>query len=200
MKVEPLWTRAEIAAIRSRLNDRTEDIRRGYATQQTAARDCLFFTLAVNSGLRASDIIALPSNKQMWAKSKVSLRMQKTGKRVEFSVSDNLRSALDEYWAEHQQPDGYLFYPTNRGRPDYSRHVTVKWANRFFKHWAKLAGLSGDYGSHTARKTLANMIYVTTGRVEDAQALLGHKDPGTTLAYIGVIQRRALQAQADLNL
>ena len=41
---------------------------------------------------------------------------------------------------------------------------------------------------------------MTTGDVVDAQMLLGHKDPGTTLGYIGVIGKRAREAQAGLNL
>ena len=200
MRVDPLWSREEIEAIREALEHRSEDIRRGYATEQTAARDRLFFALSVNSGLRASDLVTLPADRRKWSGQRYTVKTKKTGKVVQFSVVARVRAALDDYWAAHPEHPSFLFYPTDRGRPRYQAHVTTKWALRFFCEWAARAGLEGHYGSHTGRKTLALHIYEATGRVEVAQDALGHSSPGTTLAYIGSIHRRALEAQANLNL
>ena len=198
---EPLWTREDIDAVHGVLRDRSDDIMRGYATPETTARDRLFFTMGINSGLRPGDLIKLPADKELLAKDLVTIKMQKTKKPVTFNIGKSLRKALDEYWEAHtEETPKYLFYRSYRATPYYNRHVSSKWAYRFWQRFTKRAGVEGHYSSHSSRKTLANMVYMTTGDVVDAQMLLGHKDPGTTLGYIGVIGKRAREAQAGLNL
>jgi len=198
--VDPIYNKSEIDAIRTALNNRSRDIDRGYATPQTIIRDNLFFTLAINTGLRPSDLVTLPADESFWAGDTALVKMQKTNKYTEVGIGKSLRKALNDYWAAHSEKPQYLFYSTRGLNRIDGSHVTVRWAWDFFKKWAERAGVAGKYGGTTGRRTCATHIYMSTGRIEDAQTILGHKNPGTTAVYIGVLRRQAIEAQSSLSL
>ena len=199
-KVQPLYEAKDIAAIRNSLNDRSRDIEKGSATEQTAARDRLFFTMAINTGLRPSDLVKLPANKKFWSGNTFRVKMQKTQKYTEIGIGSSLRNALETYWESHTEQPEYLFYSTAGGVIPSDSHVTRRWTWTFFKKWAERSGIDGSFGGTTGRRTCATHIYMNTGRVEDAQVILGHQNPGTTFAYIGVLSKQALEAQSSLDL
>ena len=198
--VSPLDTEEMIEAMRIALERREEDLRRGYASIQTIARDLLFFTMAINTGLRPSDLIKLPADINFWAGNTFRVKMQKTSQYTEVGIGGSLRDALDHYFEVHENIGEFLFYSTIGGTHNNGGHVTRQWCWDFFKKWSARANIVGRFGGTTGRRTCATFIYLTTGKIEYAQAILGHKDSATTLRYIRVIQEQALKYQGAISL
>jgi len=198
--VQPLDNLDMIQAMRNALSNREGDLRRGYASEATIARDLLFFTMLINTGFRPSDAVKLPADKEFFAGSSFRIKMKKTSQYTEVGIGESLRFALDAYWVAHENPGEFLFYSTAGGIRNIGGHLDRRWAWEFFKKWSERAGLEGTFGGTTGRRTCATFIYLSTGRIEDAQAILGHKDSATTLRYINVIREQALEAQSSLGL
>ena len=198
--VQPLDNLDMIQAMRDALEDRGRDLRGGYASEATITRDLLFFTMAINTGFRPSDLVKMPADKEFFAGASFRIKMQKTSKYTEVGIGDSLRDALNAYWDTHEVIGEFLFYRTAGGIRNIGGHLDRRWAWDFFRKWAKRAGINGTFGGTTGRRTCATFIYLSTGRIEDAQAILGHKDSATTLRYINVIREQALEAQSSLGL
>ena len=198
--IQALGSQEMIKAMRDALSDRENDINRGYASVQTAARDMLFFTMAINTGLRPSDLRTLPADKEFWSGETFRVKMQKTGNYTEIGIGKSLRSALDAYFIANVGIGEFLFYSTTGGITSTGRPVTRQWCWSFFRKWSKKANLQGRFGGTTGRRTCATFVYLTTGRIEDAQVILGHKDSITTMRYIGMLREQAIEAQSSIDL
>lgn len=58
---------------------------------------------------------------------------------------------------------------------------------RLVDEWVATVGLDvRDYGTHSIRRTKVSMIYKATGILRAIQILLGHKNIGNTVRYLGV--------------
>jgi integrase len=159
----------------------------------------LLFTVAINSGLRVSDLVTLTYG-DLWNEDgkpqrKVRLKTQKTSAWIEFQVNGAMQEAMALY-----AKAGTLGEPTTRVFPVTERTVT-----RWVKRWCAQVGLeAGHYSAHTLRKTYAYQLWAQNGKTHEAltvvQKTLGHKSPGTTLDYLGISREQIEAMQAELNL
>lgn len=159
----------------------------------------LLFTVAINSGLRVSDLVTLKFG-DLWTEEgrpqrRVRCKTTKTGAWVEFQVNAAIQEAMALYAKE-----GQLGEPTARVFPVTERTVT-----RWVKCWCQQVGLeAGHYSAHTLRKTYAYQLWTQNGKTHEAltvvQKTLGHKTPGTTLDYLGISREQIEAMQAELNL
>jgi len=79
--------------------------------------------------------------------------------------------------------DDYLFKSRNR----LSRHLSTRQYARLVDNWVRAIGLdSGEYGTHTMRRTKASLIYRRTKNLRAVQILLGHKKMESTIRYLGI--------------
>ena len=159
----------------------------------------LLFTLAINSGLRVSDLAKL-TNGDLWTsegkpKKKVRLKTKKTGAWVEFQINEAIQEALEFYSRNKEvREESEAVFPVTR------RTIT-----RWVKRWCEQAGLEGiNSSAHTLRKTYAYQLWALNGKTHEAltvvQKTLGHKTPGTTLDYLGINREQIEEMQAELNL
>ncbi|MFO7876112.1 MAG: tyrosine-type recombinase/integrase [Desulfovermiculus sp.] len=136
-KVEPIRRLEDIKAIKDLL--------------QKQPRNLLLFTMGINNGLRIGDQL------QIKVKDVQSLKVgdvhhvkeQKTDKDNILLINKSTYKALRNYLDCDPGPDEYLF----RSQKDQFNPITVSYANQLIKGWCKKINLTGNYGSHTLRKT-----------------------------------------------
>lgn len=157
-------------------------------------RDLALFNLAIDSKLRACDLLKLRvldvmHGTQMAARAMVM--QQKTKRAVQFEITEQTRkSLLDWIVGSHLGNGDYLFPSRVRSSP----HLTTRQYARIVHQWVREIGLEDSaYGTHSMRRTKAALIYRRTRNLRAVQLLLGHTKIESTVRYLGVELDDALE-------
>lgn len=150
-------------------------------------RDLALFNLAIDSKLRACDLLSLRIA-DIAHENKISARavvMQcKTRRPVRFEITEMSRDAV-QAWAQHARLRGsdFIFPSRLRGSP----HLSTRKYSRIVHRWVREIGLdSASYGTHTMRRTKASLIYRRTRNLRAVQLLFGHTKLESTVRYLGI--------------
>ena len=150
-------------------------------------RDLALFNLAIDSKLRGCDVVTLrvddvaPSD---YAMDCATIRQKKTGRPVRFELTEQTRSAVDDYLRLTGRKPGQLLFA---GRGEGSRGLTTRQYARLVHEWVASIGLDpAKFGTHSLRRTKAVLIYRRTGNLRAVQILLGHSKIESTCAILGL--------------
>jgi integrase len=151
------------------------------------------FNLAIDSKLRACDLIALKIEDVSTGgrvRDRASVMQRKTSSVVHFEIGCRTKASLEQWLALTARNCGFLF-PSRR---DATCHLSVRQYARIVDAWIKSAGLEKSlYATHTLRRTKATILYRKTGNLRAVQLLLGHKSIENTIRYLGVEVDDALE-------
>lgn len=157
-------------------------------------RELALFNLAIDSKLRACDLVGLRLRDvgdagRIFARATVW--QQKTKRPVQFEITEGTRQAvLDWVRARALRPDDYLFPSRSRS----GGHLSTRQYGRIVHRWVEQIGLDGSaYGTHTMRRTKASLIYRRTKNLRAVQLLLGHTKLESTVRYLGIEVDDALE-------
>jgi integrase len=150
-------------------------------------RDLAMFNLAIDSKLRACDVVALKVEDVApngYAADRATIRQRKTGQPVRFELTEQTRQAVDEYLrARCKQSSEFMF----GGRRGADRSMTTRHYARLVSEWIASIGLDAHiFGTHSLRRTKATLIYRRTGNLRAVQLLLGHRKIESTVRYLGI--------------
>ncbi len=148
-------------------------------------RDSALFTIGTNTAFRGGDILALNVGdvRDLKVGDLIQIREQKTGKRRPVTANAAVVPALQallqsDTWENDDEP---LF----RGHKLKTR-LTIETLGRLTKKWCQDAGLTGNYSSHSLRKTWAYQSRKRGADILLIQQALNHSSPATTMAYMCV--------------
>ena len=179
---KPPLTLKQIWAIRIRLQ---MDQRR---------RDQALFNLAIDSKLRGCDLVRLRVRDVVHGGqvvTRATVMQRKTGQPVRFEVTEQTREAVRTWIAERELSAADFLFPS---RIHASRHLSTRQYARIVHGWVALIGLdSGEYGTHSLRRTKATLIYRRTKNLRAVRLLLGHANIQSTVAYLGLEVDDALE-------
>lgn len=150
-------------------------------------RDLALFNLAIDSKLRACDLVKIKLRDISHGNqisSRAIILQQKTGKPVHFEITEPTRISIHG-WVKlaNIKSGGYLF----PSRVDQSNHISTRQYARIVNGWIKEIGLDvACYGTHTMRRTKATLIYKRTKNLRAIQLLLGHTKLDSTVRYLGI--------------
>jgi integrase len=148
-------------------------------------RDLALFNLAVDSKLRACDLVRLRIEDVAphgHAGQGATVQQRKTGRPVRFEITEQTRDAVDAYLASTKRTSGLWLFPGRRGQP-----MTTRQYARLLGHWLEEIGLEPAlFGTHSLRRTKVTLIYRSTGNLRAIQLLLGHSKIESTVRYLGV--------------
>ncbi len=189
MGQKPPFTPQEIWAIRIRLEN------------EGRVRDLALFNLAIDSKLRASDLLGMrvsdiSSGGQVNSRALTS--QQKTGRPVRFEITARTRKSI-EIWIEAAglTSSNYLF----PSRLHDSPHVSLRQYSRIVESWVSGVGLDpASYGTHSLRRTKATLIYRRTKNLRAVQLLLGHSKLDSTVRYLGIEIDDALEISEQIDV
>ena len=164
-------------------------------------RDLAMFNLAIDSKLRACDLVRLRIDDVLAGdrvRDRASVVQKKTGRPVQFEITEQTRSAISDWVAALGAARGrYLFSSRFRRRP----HVSTRQYARIVHRWVERAGLdSSAYGTHSMRRTKPAQIYKKTGNLRAVQLLLGHTKLESTVRYLGIEVDDALSISEQVEL
>lgn len=157
-------------------------------------RDLALFNLAIDSKLRACDLVKLKVQ-DVTHNGQISHRalilQQKTKQTVQFEITEQTRNSISE-WIEHEnlRRHDYLF----PSRVKQSPHLSTRQYARIVEFWVSDIGLDPSvYGTHSMRRTKASLIYKRTKNLRAIQLLLGHTKLESTVRYLGIEVEDALE-------
>jgi integrase len=157
-------------------------------------RDLALFDLAIDSKLRACDLVKLRVRDVCHGDritTRATVMQQKTMCPVQFEITETTREAISNWIREAElKSDDYLFPSRLRGSP----HLSTRQYARIVYGWVKQIGLDpGAFGTHTLRRTKASLIYRRTKNLRAVQLLLGHTKLESTVRYLGIEVDDALE-------
>ena len=160
--------------------------------KQQKARNLLMFTIAINTGMRGSDVTTLQWEDVFDFNGKVRtqalVKQRKTRYNVDLVLNEAVQEALLVYVLLFDidvvnNRMGYIF-ESQKGN-----QITRRQMEDVFKECAEKVKLSKSVATHTGRKTFARQ-YIERNR-DNIDALiglskaLGHKDLAATMSYAG---------------
>jgi integrase len=157
-------------------------------------RELALFNLAIDSKLRASDLVKLRVRDVCHGQSVASrtiVLQQKTQRPVQFEITEPTREAVGA-WIVHAGLDQESsLFPSRLHR---STHLSTRQYARIVDSWVSQLGLDkASYGTHTLRRTKATLIYRRTKNLRAVQLLLGHTKLESTVRYLGIEVNDALE-------
>lgn len=187
IKVEPIRQKAAIERIK------------GVLLHHNKYRDHAIFTLGINTAYRANELLSITVEQahQILTEGvgcRFELKQSKNRKHRAVTINRAAYEALDLYYnhddmirynAKHH-PTTALFHSSR------SEVLTVPSLTRLVKTWCNGAGLKGNYGSHTMRKTWGYWHYKRGTPLPILMVAFGHASQQQTLEYL------CIQAQ-DVN-
>lgn len=182
---QPL-TLDQVAAISTRL------------TALQAHRDHALFRVAIDSMLRASDLVRV-LREDIWDEegrfiAQVHVRMKKTREVVRFELSAKTKAVLEAY--RPMLGYGKWLFPGNAGQ-----HLCEARYRQLCKEWFRAVGLDVRfYSTHSLRRTKATAIYRETANLKAVSRLLGHRTTDITEHYIGIGQKEALEIARKVEI
>ena len=148
-------------------------------------RDFLLWTLGINNGLRANDLVRIKYSQVEGLKPGAVIKIveSKTGKDNVLVISNSVHKVLQHYIKEiNPAPDDYLF-SSRKG----NGHISSQSVGRMIQSWAEAINLKGQYGAHTLRKTFGYHQRVNYGAgFEILCKRYNHSSPAVTMRYLGI--------------
>jgi len=157
-------------------------------------RDLALFNLAIDSKLRACDLLCLRVSDVMVGGrigSRAMIMQRKTQRRVQFEITARTREAVTDWMQTAELSASSYLFPSQLHS---SLHLSTRQYSRMVESWVAGIGLdSTAYGTHSLRRTKASLFYRRTKNIRAVQLLLGHAKLESTVRYLGIEVDDALE-------
>jgi integrase len=165
------------------------------------ARNLALFNLAIDSKLRACDLLGLRVSdvaNGLTVQSRGKIIQSKTGRPVRFELTRRTKESVSAWIAAGElMSDDFLFPSRQRS----SQHLSTRQYARIMKTWTQSIGLDPmRYGTHSMRRTKATLIYRQTKNLRAVQLLLGHSKLDSTVRYLGIEIDDALEMSEQIDV
>src|ERR1700693_5998222 len=158
-------------------------------------RELALFNLAIDSKLRACDLVSLrvrDVRHDQTVASRTIVLQQKTQRPVQFEITEPTRDAVGAWIGHAGLTSEKSLFPS---RLHSSTHLSTRQYARIVDSWVRQLGLDkASYGTHTLnRRTKATLISRRTKTLRAVQLLLGHTKLESTVRYLGIEVDDALE-------
>jgi integrase len=157
-------------------------------------RDLALFNLAIDSKLRACDLVKLHVRDVSHGErvtARAIVMQQKTQRPVQFEITEPTREAVAAWISRARLRAEDFLFPS---RVHTSPHLSTRQYARIVESWVSEIGLDAAAdGIHTLRRTKASLIYRRTKNLRAVQLLLGHTKLESTVRYLGIEVDDALE-------
>ena len=180
-------------AIVPALNDADEElVVRACASGVVSARDAAITLLALSTGLRACDIVALRIGDVDWRGRTIGIVQQKTGNPRTLPLPALLLSKLASYVLDERPASGdeHLFLRSRAPHTRLGDHATVHWVTA--QTFRKAGVREVKAGTRLLRHNAASRLLAAAVPLPTISAVLGHASEESTNLYMSVDRRRLL--------
>ena len=193
-----------MAGMRDYSDDELELVRKSFGGRY-ALRDRCYFEMALQMGLRVSEMLSLTVGQvsqygKVVDEVSIKRKQMKGGKAVRASGRTiplfpethphilawlvRLAGMLKVNDPKAIDPTTPLFLSRVRSKDGSPRAIARETAWRIIKAIARENELSGKVGTHSTRKTLARKVYTWSNDIRVVQRILGHRSLASTEAYL----------------
>ncbi len=159
-------------------------IKRIKKLREDSPRDLCLFTLGINTAYRANELLSLKVGQVDYLEpgDRLELKQSKTKKMRAITVNKTVVQAIDAWLSEHPSPKaGNPLFLSQRG----DAALSVPTVSNMVKTWCAEAGLRGNYGSHTLRKTWGyHQLRINNAPIPLLMEAYGHSTQAQTLSYL----------------
>lgn len=152
-----------------------------------SVRDLALFNLALDSKLRACDLVCLRVDDVCigsLVRERATIVQKKTGRPVQFEITEQTRHSIEKMLPRLRATDATHLFPS---RPRSSACLSTRQSARIVHRWVAAIGLdAAAYGTHSMRRTKAAQFCRKTGNLRAVQLLLGHTKLESTARYLGI--------------
>ncbi|MCH8100518.1 MAG: tyrosine-type recombinase/integrase [Proteobacteria bacterium] len=155
--------------------------------RENRLRDMALFNLAIDSKLRACDLLkirvaAVSSGGQV--NSRATIMQQTTRRPVRFEITSRTRNSIERWIKATKLSSSRYLFPS---RIHGSLHLSTRQYARMVESWVTGISLhAASYGTHSLRRAKATLIYRRTNNLRAVQLLLGHAKLDSTVRYLGI--------------
>jgi integrase len=164
-------------------------------------RDLALFNLAIDSKLRASDLLKIRVSdvaRDGRALSRAMISQKKTGQPVRFEITARTGKSIEQWIEAAKLVSSDFLFPS---RQLASPHLSTRQYARILESWVTGIGLDpAAYGTHSMRRTKATLIYRRTKNLRAVQLLLGHSKLDSTVRYLGIEIDDALEISEQTDV
>jgi integrase len=157
-------------------------------------RELALFNLAIDSKLRACDLLKLRVSDVSHGSriaSRAAVVQQKTRRSVQFEITEQTRNAVADWIPFVSLGFTDFLFPSQISR---SPHLSTRQYARIVEAWVASIGLDpAAYGTHSMRRTKASLVYRRTKNILAVPLLLGHTKLESTVRYLGIEVDDALE-------
>jgi len=193
MNREPWNKDRQVGARKALTPNEITEIRR-HLSSQNSLHDLCLFLVAVDTMLRASDLLKLRVRDVETPEGTIPQsfrwKQKKTSKPVHPVLTSTTQAAIKKWIVESEKLDSdYLF---TREKHRTSNPITIGFYRTLIKQWVRSIGLpSHDYSAHSLRRSKATFMYQNGVPVEIIGRLLGHTSTASTVHYLGIDEAEA---------
>jgi len=143
------------------------------------SRDTLLWAVGITTGLRVSDLLSLTWGDFIGPDGEIPETITVKETKTQHSRTIRvLRAAREALQARRRE--------IRPASADPLFTITREQVRRLVKQWCASCNLTGDFGTHTMRKSFATAAYLNSGHDAIATArVTGHRNPAQLMAYIG---------------
>ncbi|MBT0160854.1 tyrosine-type recombinase/integrase [Candidatus Bathyarchaeota archaeon A05DMB-2] len=152
-------------------------------------KDYAVILLAVDTGLRISDIINLRLGDLKWDCHTIEIIQQKTGEFLQTSMTDALKWALLDYLMNARPKSTAFDHVFLRSLAPFSPYISAGHYYKRLNKYFELAGVNRDgkhHGMHTLRHSLAARLMGDNVPITVISEALGHKYANVTMQYVRI--------------
>ena len=127
-----------------------------------------------------------------------ALKQQKTSEKHLVALLPKTQQILKRWLTDSGKiPSDFLF--TNKRKPN--EPLTTRRYRQLVKQWAVyIYADTTKYGTHSLRRTKSSLLYKKTGNLKAVQEVLGQKNISSTVQYLDVDKRAALELAKGIEL
>lgn len=162
-------------------------------------RDYAMVLLAARYGLRISDINGLRFNNLDWERNQISITQQKTGKRVNLPLSEEVGNAIIEY-LRYGRPSVDLPFVFITAHAPY-KELSGSALGKNMMDWMRAAGINSagrKHGPHALRHSFATNLLKSRETLPVISGILGHSSTESTMLYLRVDMNLLRQCALDV--
>ena len=164
-------------------------------------RDLALFNLAIDSKLRACDLLQIKVSdvcSEGLVNSRATVVQQKTRRPVKFEITDRTKKSIEKWIQTASLGISDNLFPSRQKR---SPHLSMRQYTRIVASWVAGIGLDpSQYGTHSMRRTKPTLIYRQTKNLRAVQLLLGHSKLDSTVQYLGIEIDDALEMSEQMDV
>jgi len=149
-------------------------------------RNHLLFTIGINNGLRAGDLLNLKVKDVQNLKigDTLTIKESKTGKDNILVINKTVHKSLKNYREKLNPKNNDYLFASRKGK---NNAITIQAVNNMIKKWTRAINLKGNYGAHTLRKTWGYVQRTKYGvGFEIICKRYNHSSPAVTMRYLGI--------------